>query len=158
MHAKVVLAGAALTAVSMIPSCPAPIVGGLIAGAFGAELAGNLIYIGLNDNLKRSPVDSSVKARSAIGYKSRRALGYPGVSDESVQQCKDSNSGKTDVKVTQTEAHSYRIDNVTPECMNLAALFTEDSPPVPCGSACLQYSNLSESDNNALQGYIQELL
>jgi hypothetical protein len=113
MHAKVVLAGAALTAVSMIPSCPAPIVGGLIAGAFGAELAGNLIYIGLNDNLKRSPVDSSVKARSAIGYKSRRALGYksrralgyPGVSDESVQQCKDSNSGKTDVKVTQTEAH-----------------------------------------------------
>lgn len=105
MHAKVVLAGAALTAVSMIPSCPAPIVGGLIAGAFGAELAGNLIYIGLNDNLKRSPVDSSVKARIAIGYKSRRALDYPGVSDESVQQCKDSNSGKTDVKVTQTEAH-----------------------------------------------------
>lgn len=103
MHAKVVLAGAALAAISMIPSCPAPVVGGLIAGAFGAELAGNLLYIGLNDNLKRSPVDGSVKARSAIGYKSRRALGYPGVSEEAVQQCKDSNSGKTDVKVTQTE-------------------------------------------------------
>jgi hypothetical protein len=122
MHAKVVLAGAALAAVSMIPSCPAPVVGGLIAGAFGAELAGNLLYIGLNDNLKRSPVDGSVKARSAIGYKSRRALGYPGVSDESVQQCKDSNSGKTDVKVTQTE-ENCKFSSLTREQAEYSAFF-----------------------------------
>lgn len=94
MQTKLLLGGAALAAFSMIPSCPAPMVAAAVITGIAAPLAGNLIYIGLNDNVKRS--DSGFVHVA-------RALSYPGVSDEAIQQCKDSNNGKTDVKVTQTD-------------------------------------------------------
>ena len=94
MQTKVVLGSAALTAFSMIPFCPAPPVAGLVITGLAAPLAGNLLYIGLNDNVKRQDP----------GFvQMTRRQSWPGVSDESVQQCKDSNKGKKDVKVTQTE-------------------------------------------------------
>lgn len=42
--------------------------------------------------------------------------------------------------------------------MNLATLFTEDSKPLPCGSACLQYSKLSKDDDSKLKNIINGLL
>lgn len=51
-----------------------------------------------------------------------------------------------------------RIENVAPECMNLATLFTEQGTPIPCGSACLEYVNLSAEDNQKLIDIINNLL
>lgn len=79
-----------MVALSMIPSCPAPV--GLIITGLVAPLAGNLLYIGLNDNVKR---DVSGMRKVA------RVDGYPGVSQQSYDQCKNSNNGAK-VTVTQT--------------------------------------------------------
>lgn len=164
MHNAAILGGAAMVALSMIPSCPAPI--GLIVTGLAAPVAGGLTYIGINSNVKRD-----------VGgmRKVARVNGYPGVSQQSYDQCKNSNNGAK-ITVTQTAESSkslnknytlppflilsigFRMDGVTPECMNLAALFTSSGSPYPCGSACLQYDNLSSADVTNLQNTIQSLL
>lgn len=53
---------------------------------------------------------------------------------------------------------AMRIENVAPECMNLAAVFTEQGTPILCGSACLDYVNLSAADNQKLKDIINKLL
>ncbi|KAJ5967926.1 hypothetical protein N7501_004174 [Penicillium viridicatum] len=58
------------------------------------------------------------------------------------------------VTVTQTSASC----TLAPECMNLAAVFTEQGTPIPCGSACLDYVNLSAADNQKLKDIINKLL
>ena len=98
MHTKSILGGAALAALSMIPSCPAPPVAGLIITGIAAPLAGNLIYIGLNDNTKRE----APHREGFVKLASRQS--WPGVSDESIQQCKDANNGRQ-VTVTETSAN-----------------------------------------------------
>lgn len=164
MHNTAILGGAAMVALSMIPSCPAPI--GLIITGLVAPLAGNLIYIGINDNVKRE-----VSGMRKVA----RVDNYPGVSQQSYDQCQSSNTGAK-VTVTQTADSSksckknytlpffltlsigFRIDGVTPECMDLAALFTSSGSLYSCGSACLQYNNLDSADVTNLQNTIQSLL
>lgn len=153
-----------MVALSMIPSCPAPV--GLIITGIAAPLAGGLTFIGIKSNVKREASGMRVVPR---------VNGYPGVSQESYDQCKNSNNGAK-VTVTQTADSSkscskkytllpiltvsigFRIDGVTPECMNLAALFTSSGSVYPCGSACLQYNNLDSADVTNLQNTIQSLL
>ncbi|OQD63217.1 hypothetical protein PENPOL_c010G00907 [Penicillium polonicum] len=146
MHNTAILCGASMVALSMIPSCPAPV--GLIITGIAAPLAGGLTYIGLKSNVKREASGMRVVPR---------VNGYPGVSQKSYDQCKNSNNGAK-VTVTQTADSSFRIDGVTPECMNLAALFTSSGSVYPCGSACLQYNNLDSADVTNLQNTIQSLL
>lgn len=57
-----------------------------------------------------------------------------------------------------TSSIGFRIDGVTPECMDLAAMFTSSGSLYPCGSACLQYNNLDSEDVTNLQNTIQSLL
>ena len=92
MQTKFLLSGVALAALSMIPSCPAPPIAALLITGLAAPLAGNLLYIGLKQNVHK---------RSEFVQVARRQS-WPGVSDYAIQQCKDSNNGKTDVTVTQT--------------------------------------------------------
>ena len=42
--------------------------------------------------------------------------------------------------------------------MNLSTLFVEDGTPQPCGSACLDYINLSDSDKQTLMDIVNNLL
>ena len=42
--------------------------------------------------------------------------------------------------------------------MNLATLFTEEGTPSPCGSACLEYLNLSTEEYQKLMEIINNLL
>jgi hypothetical protein len=39
-----------------------------------------------------------------------------------------------------------RIEGLAPECMNFAALFTDQGTPVVCGTSCLDYVDLSYDD------------
>ncbi|KGO77809.1 hypothetical protein PITC_061160 [Penicillium italicum] len=146
MHNAAVLGGAAMVALSMVPSCPAPVA--MIITGLVAPLVGNLIYIGLESNAKRDVSGMRVVPR---------VDGYPGVSQESYDQCKNSNNGAK-VTITQTAESSFRIDGVTPECMDLAALFTKSGSLYPCGSACLQYENLDSTDVANLQNTIHSLM
>ncbi|KAJ5950780.1 uncharacterized protein N7479_009193 [Penicillium vulpinum] len=146
MHNIAILGGATMVALSMVPSCPAPI--GLIITGLAAPLAGGLAYIGLESNIKRDINGMRIVPR---------VEGYPGVSQQSYDQCRDSNNGAK-VTVTQTAESSFRLDGVTPECMVLAALFTSSGSLYPCGSACLQYNDLDSADVTNLQNTIQSLL
>ncbi|BCR96745.1 uncharacterized protein AKAW2_30064S [Aspergillus luchuensis] len=110
--------------------------------------AGNLLYIGLNGNVKRADINGETLSKRQS---------WPGVPDYNIQMCHDANIGRT-VTVTQTSTSSMRIENVAPECMNLATLFTEQGTPIPCGSACLEYVNLSAEDNQKLIDIINNLL
>ncbi|KAF7590288.1 hypothetical protein BBP40_003025 [Aspergillus hancockii] len=148
MHTKSIIAGLSVASLGLLPSCPAPPVAGLIITGIAAPLAGNLLYIGLNGNVKRAEADGETLAKRQS---------WPGVPDYNIQMCHDANVGRT-VTVTQTSTSSMRIENVAPECMNLAALFTEQGTPVPCGSACLDYVNLSADDNQKLRDIINKLL
>ncbi|KAE8416390.1 hypothetical protein BDV36DRAFT_297085 [Aspergillus pseudocaelatus] len=148
MHTKSIIAGISVAALSLLPSCPAPPVTALVITGLAAPLAGNLLYIGLNGNVKRAEFNGEalIKRQS-----------WPGVPDYNIQMCHDANVGRT-VTVTQTSTSSMRIENVAPECMNLATLFTEQGTPIPCGSACLEYVNLSAEDNQKLMDIINNLL
>lgn len=168
MHNAAILGGAAMVAFSMIPSCPAPIG---VAIALAAPLAGGLTYIGIQSNTSPYGYGSGLRKRGNAA----RVNGYPGVSQEVWDQCQNSNNGAK-IKVTQTAKNSksnpkqyvlsfsltvsigFRLDGVTPECMNLAALFTEGGSVYPCGSACLQYENLSDANTKRLKETIQNLL
>ncbi|KAL0471043.1 hypothetical protein QR685DRAFT_572068 [Neurospora intermedia] len=53
-----------------------------------------------------------------------------------------------------------QFDNVPPACMNLAVALSGscsgDGPrPTPCGSACLQYTGLSDDQFRQLSSYLQ---
>jgi hypothetical protein len=53
-----------------------------------------------------------------------------------------------------------RFDNVPPACMDLAGVLTGvctgDGPrPTPCGSACMQYTGLSDDQLRQLSSYLQ---
>ncbi|KAI9754893.1 MAG: hypothetical protein M4579_004493 [Chaenotheca gracillima] len=148
MYSKTIIGGAALAAVAMIPSCPAPPIAAAIITGIAAPLAGNLLYIGLNDNTKR-------EASQSYGKLPRQE--YPGVSQESIDACTAANNGRQ-VTVTETSANSMRIDNVAPECMDLSTLFVNDGTPQPCGSACLDYINLSDADKGSLMNIVNNLL
>ncbi|KAB8198910.1 hypothetical protein BDV34DRAFT_218508 [Aspergillus parasiticus] len=148
MHTKSIIAGISVAALSLLPSCPAPPVAALVITGLAAPLAGNLLYIGLNGNVKRAEIN---------GEALFKRQSWPGVPDYNIQMCHDANVGRT-VTVTQTSTSSMRIENVAPECMNLATLFTEQGTPIPCGSACLEYVNLSAEDNQKLMGIINNLL
>ncbi|KAJ5898160.1 hypothetical protein N7504_008448 [Penicillium tannophilum] len=76
---------------------------------------------------------------------------------QSYDQCKNSYNGAK-VTITQTADSSFRIDGVTPECMDLAAMFTGSGSLYPCGSACLQHNNLDSEDVTNLQSTTQSLL
>ncbi|GAT26316.1 hypothetical protein ASPFODRAFT_187257 [Aspergillus luchuensis CBS 106.47] len=148
MHTKSIITGISVAALSLIPSCPAPPVAALIITGLAAPLAGNLLYIGLNGNVKRADINGETLSKRQS---------WPGVPDYNIQMCHDANIGRT-VTVTQTSTSSMRIENVAPECMNLATLFTEQGTPIPCGSACLEYVNLSAEDNQKLIDIINNLL
>ncbi|RAQ55119.1 hypothetical protein AFGD_009887 [Aspergillus flavus] len=148
MHTKSIIAGISVAALSFLPSCPAPPVAALVITGLAAPLAGNLLYIGLNGNVKRAEINGEALSKRQS---------WPGVPDYNIQMCHDANVGRT-VTVTQTSTSSMRIENVAPECMNLATLFTEQGTPIPCGSACLEYVNLSAEDNQKLMGIINNLL
>lgn len=100
MHNAAILSGTAMVALSMIPSCPAPI--GLIVTGLAAPLAGGLTYIGINSN---------VNYKRDVGgmRKVARVNGYPGVSQKSYDQCKNSNNGAK-VTVTQTAESSKSLN------------------------------------------------
>ncbi|KAF2648711.1 hypothetical protein K491DRAFT_762891 [Lophiostoma macrostomum CBS 122681] len=53
---------------------------------------------------------------------------------------------KSKVVIDQHPDYSLRLNGVPPTCMNLAVLFAEQGRPIPCGSACLDYKGLSDSD------------
>lgn len=95
MHTKSIIAGLSLGALSLLPSCPAPPVAGLVITGLAAPLAGNLLYIGLNGNVKRS-ASADVESESLAKRQS-----WPGVPDYNIQMCHDANVGRT-VTVTQT--------------------------------------------------------
>ncbi|PYH31316.1 uncharacterized protein BO87DRAFT_399744 [Aspergillus neoniger CBS 115656] len=114
MHNNFIVAGIYVAAISLLPSCPAPSIAFFIITGLAASLAGNLLMIGLNGNVRRAGVNVEVLFKS--------------------------------VTVTQTSTSFLRIENVAAECMNLATLFTEEGTPSLCGSACLEYPNLSTED------------
>lgn len=41
---------------------------------------------------------------------------------------------------------AMRIEGLAPPCMNLAAVFTDEGTPYPCGVSCLEYVELSYDD------------
>ncbi|GAQ10811.1 hypothetical protein ALT_8132 [Aspergillus lentulus] len=82
---------------------------------------------------------------------------WPGVPDYNIQMCRDANVGRT-VTVRKTSVNSLRVENVAPECMVLATLFAERGTPIPCGSACLDYVNLSAADKQRLMDIVNNLL
>ena len=52
-----------------------------------------------------------------------------------------------------------KFDNVPPACMNLAVALSgsctgEGPRPTPCGSACMQYSGLSDDQFRQLSSYL----
>ncbi|KAF7168431.1 hypothetical protein CNMCM5623_001484 [Aspergillus felis] len=151
MHAKTLAAGLAVAALSLIPSCPAPPLAGMIIVNLAAPLAGNLIYIGL----KSGGVGSRKRDAEAEALEKRQS--WPGVPDYNIKMCHDANVGRT-VTVRETSDNSLRVENVAPECMNLATLFTEQGTPVPCGSACLDYVDLSAADKQKLMDIVHNLL
>ncbi|GIC91977.1 uncharacterized protein Aud_008432 [Aspergillus udagawae] len=153
MHAKTLAAGLAVAAISLIPSCPAPPVAGLVITGLAAPLAGNLIYIGL----KSGGVGGRKRGAEATIEGLEKRQSWPGVPDYNIQMCKNANVGRT-VTVRETSVNSLRVENVAPECMNLATLFTEQGTPVPCGSACLDYVNLSAGDKQKLMDIVHNLL
>ncbi|KAJ5426166.1 hypothetical protein N7465_001236 [Penicillium sp. CMV-2018d] len=148
MHTKSIIAGLSVVALSLLPSCPAPPVAALVLTGLALPLAGHLVFIGVHDNVKRDEGDGEVLVKRQS---------WPGVPDYNIKMCHDANIGRA-VTVTQTSPSSMRIENVAPECMNLAAVFTEQGTPIPCGSACLDYVNLSAADNQKLKDIINKLL
>lgn len=49
MHTKTVIAGAAIAALSLIPSCPAPVGVALVTTGSAAPIIGSLTYLGVKD-------------------------------------------------------------------------------------------------------------
>ncbi|XRM48113.1 hypothetical protein ABZX51_011053 [Aspergillus tubingensis] len=148
MHNKFIVAGISVAAISSLPSCPAPPIASLIITGLAAPLAGNLLMIGLKGNVKRAEIN---------GEALFKRQSWPGVPDYNIQMCHDANIDRS-VTVTQTSTSSLRNENVAAECMNHATLFTEEGAPSPCGSACLEYLNLSTEDYQKLMEIINNLL
>jgi hypothetical protein len=118
MHTKTLFAGTALAALSMIPSCPAPmvpaIIDGIIAG-IAAPLAGGIIAVGLEASGQFKVPQCCAKTPHFVGRLERvkvatRQLAArqedwpPGVSDESIEQCRVTNVNR---QVTLTRTGEY---------------------------------------------------
>ena len=111
MHTKTLLAGTALTALSMIPSCPAPMAPAIISAVIGgvvAPLAGGVIAVGLGAGGVFS-VPQCCKKRDVEGRLQHSRLAArqeipPGVSDEVIEQCRMTNVNR---QVTLTRTGEY---------------------------------------------------
>ncbi|KAJ5197593.1 hypothetical protein N7449_008072 [Penicillium cf. viridicatum] len=57
MHTKSIIAGLSVAALSLLPSCPAPPVAAVVLTGLALPLAGNLVFIGVHDNVKRAEVN-----------------------------------------------------------------------------------------------------
>ncbi|KAG2022009.1 hypothetical protein GB937_004103 [Aspergillus fischeri] len=127
---------------------------GLIITGIAAPLAGNLIYIGLKSGgVGKRDAEAFVDGLEDL----EKRQSWPGVPDYNIQMCRNANVGRT-VTVRETSVNSLRVENVAPECMVLATLFTEQGTPIPCGSACLDYVNLSAADKQKLMDIVHNLL
>ncbi|KAF2469719.1 uncharacterized protein BDR25DRAFT_161055, partial [Lindgomyces ingoldianus] len=143
----------ALAALSMIPSCPAP----PVVVAFVAELSADIIGgIIVEVACKDKDCGGNNKARSPMRFEPRQITLPPGVSQHAVDECTNSMAGVT-ITVTQKAANSFQLDAVPAPCMNLATLFTDQGHPVPCGSACMAYDDLTDADSQKLLATIQSL-
>ncbi|KAI4619115.1 uncharacterized protein J4E87_007702 [Alternaria ethzedia] len=126
------------------------IVSGVI-GAVAAPLAGGIVAVGLGAGgvfdvpqcCARKFARSS-KRTEPIEIATRQSEDWPpGVSEESIEQCRVTNEGRQ-VTLTRTGEYSMRIEGLAPECMNFAALFTDEGSPIPCGTSCLDYVDLPQ--------------
>jgi hypothetical protein len=118
MHTKLLLTGTALAALSMIPSCPAPMLPALISSVIGgivAPLAGGVVAIGLGvggvfDVPQCCKAAKSVSQLQRIKMAARQLTARqsedwpPGVSEESIEQCRVTNVGR---QVTLTRTGEY---------------------------------------------------
>ncbi|GFF84573.1 hypothetical protein IFM47457_06526, partial [Aspergillus lentulus] len=125
-----------------------------------APLAGNLISIGLKSGVVgKRDAEASIDDLEDV----EKHQSWPGVPDYNIQMCRDANVGRTvtrpqDGRARKTDVCSFLVENVAPECMVLATLFTEQGTLIPCGSACLDYVNLSAAVKQRLMGIVHNLL
>lgn len=101
MPTKLILGGAVLVALAMIPSCPAPPVAGLVITGVAAPIVGSLAYIGINSNIPKYGYGKRDPPSDDAFVKLRRESSWSGVTDYALQLCKDSNVNKRDIVVTQ---------------------------------------------------------
>ncbi|KAH8884963.1 hypothetical protein GQ53DRAFT_660745 [Thozetella sp. PMI_491] len=102
-------------------------------------------------NCKRDVVGNFDAYRIKTG---RDDVGPCGVPSYNFDQCKSQLNG---VQVTSSipSPGVAQFDNVPPACMDLAVVLAgtctgEGTHPVPCGSACMQYTGLTDAQMGSL--------
>ncbi|KAL3303666.1 hypothetical protein RB213_001039 [Colletotrichum asianum] len=109
---------------------------------FSTEDLASSIIPGLNETVQ-------IRAASEGLLETAAATGYCGVPQYNFDMC-NTDLGRVTIYTSIPGAGVARFDNVPPTCMVLSTVLTGGcgvAPPYPtvCGSACLQYSGLSES-------------
>lgn len=121
MHTKLLLTGTALAALSTIPSCPAPMAGAIVSGVIGAvaaPLAGGIVAVGLGaggvfdvPQCCARKFTRSSKRTEPIEIATRQSEDWPpGVSEESIEQCRVTNEGRQ-VTLTRTGEYCMLLSN-----------------------------------------------
>ncbi|KAF1998684.1 hypothetical protein P154DRAFT_577791 [Amniculicola lignicola CBS 123094] len=159
-YIKTAAVAVALASVSSINPCPAPPAIFGLAMEFLAVGSGCVIeYVCKKKNLKCDgdakrdvELDTPVYSRMMA----RQLNLPPGVPQYNVDMCKQSLAG-LNIGVSEEDDNTFTLTGVPSTCMVLATLFTDSGHPIPCGSDCLQYVNLSDADAAQLKGTLKQL-
>ncbi|EMR68412.1 hypothetical protein UCREL1_4567 [Eutypa lata UCREL1] len=115
-------------------------------GSAGAEIAGAVIAA----NAKRSGKHGGVGERQVF-------TAPPGVPQFEFDRCTEDLAQESVSLYVQgpVSNNGVQVDGLPPTCMNLAAVLDGDAVggpvPIPCGSACILYDNLSAEDYETMR-------
>ncbi|KAF3020122.1 hypothetical protein E8E14_007031 [Neopestalotiopsis sp. 37M] len=129
-----------------IPEIVTAIIGGSAIGGSIASWCAH--HHGRPGCAKSDVINENVPIVALMGRQA--AVGPCNVPQYNFDQCHQQLQGVT-VTTSIPQEGEGRFDNVPPACMNLAVVLTgscggNSARPTPCGSACLLYTGLTDSD------------
>ncbi|KFY48746.1 hypothetical protein V495_01064 [Pseudogymnoascus sp. VKM F-4514 (FW-929)] len=122
---------------------------GLTAGAIGGSIGGWCQAHPGPGCAKRSTIDLSDVPK--VNFE-RQEVGPCNIPKYNFDLCHDQLQAQTIQVVSSIPSPGVaRFDNIPPACMNLASVLGgsctgEGARPTPCGSACMQYTGLTDTD------------
>lgn len=156
MYIKSSFTTVALTLVVLFQPCPAPPlaaigIGAAEAASLGGGIAGGAVAGGIGVGASKSNKNNGPHHKT----KRQDALAGLNLPEQAANDCRGQLS-TAHVNVSPAGDNGVRFDGVPPACMTLAAVFlgqngNSRSPPIPMGSASLQYSNLTPEELQTLQ-------
>ncbi|KAK0390639.1 hypothetical protein NLU13_0143 [Sarocladium strictum] len=139
------ITSAALQVAAQVGSAGASFAGAIIAANVGGGGRKRMATV-INQNKKRQEFEAP-----------------PGVPQFEFDRCYNDLSQESVTVNVQGPVNNngIQVDGLPATCMNLATVIDGDAaggpPPIPCGSACLLYDNLSAEDYESLRVLFEEL-